>query len=276
MSRRTRKSLGLARYAYEYEPDAVAYAFLVTSAVARGRIVRVDAAPALALDGVFAVLCHENAPRLDEADGELAVLQSPRVAYRGQIVAAVIADTLEAAREGAARVEIAYDEEPARVVLEAGDPALYAPPKVNPSFETDTEAGDVDAALKAASVIVDETYETPAFHNNPMEPHATIAMWEADGLTLHDSTQGVSHAGRDRPRFRARAVAGACDRAARGRRIWLQGHSQASRGRRRAGGARRRAAGQARCHAAADVRARGLPHADDPAPPPGEPRAMVG
>ena len=186
------KITGLARYAYEYEPDAVAYAFLVTSAVARGRIVRVDAAPALALDGVFAVLCHENAPRLDEADGELAVLQSPRVAYRGQIVAAVIADTLEAAREGAARVEIAYDEEPARVVLEAGDPALYAPPKVNPSFETDTEAGDVDAALKAASVIVDETYETPAFHNNPMEPHATIAMWEADGLTLHDSTQGAS------------------------------------------------------------------------------------
>ena len=170
----------------------MAYAFLVTSAVARGRIVRVEAAPALALDGVFAVLCHENAPRLDEADGELAVLQSPRVAYRGQIVAAVIADTLEAAREGAARVEIAYDEEPARVVLEAGDPALYAPPKVNPSFETDTEAGDVDAALKAASVIVDETYETPAFHNNPMEPHATIAMWEADGLTLHDSTQGAS------------------------------------------------------------------------------------
>ena len=130
---------------------------------------------------LFAVLCHENAPRLDEADGELAVLQSPRVAYRGQIVAAVIADTLEAAREGAARVEIAYDEEPARVVLEAGDPALYAPPKVNPSFETDTEAGDVDAALKAAAVIVDETYETPAFHNNPMEPHATIATWEAEG-----------------------------------------------------------------------------------------------
>ena len=80
------KVTGLARYAYEYEPDAVAYAFLVTSAAARGRIVRVDAAPALALDGVFAVLCHENAPRLDEADGELAVLQSPRVAYRGQIV----------------------------------------------------------------------------------------------------------------------------------------------------------------------------------------------
>jgi xanthine dehydrogenase YagR molybdenum-binding subunit len=187
------KVTGLARYAYEYEPEGAAYAFLVTSAIARGRVARVDAAAALAVEGVLAVICHENAPRLAEgAEGELAVLQSSRVAYRGQIVAAAIADTLEAAREGAARVEIAYDEQPASVVLEPGDPALYAPPKVNPSFDTDTDEGDVEAALKAAPVVVDETYETPAFHNNAMEPHATIAMWEDGGLTLHDSTQGAS------------------------------------------------------------------------------------
>jgi xanthine dehydrogenase YagR molybdenum-binding subunit len=186
------KVTGLARYAHEYAPDGVAYAYLVTSVVARGRIARVDAAPSLAVEGVFAVLCHENAPRLETAEGELAVLQSPRVAYRGQIVAAAIADTLEAARDGAARVEIAYEEEPARVVLDPDDPALYAPPKVNPSFDTDTEEGDVDAALAAAPVVVDETYETPAFHNNAIEPHATVAMWEAGGLTLYDSTQGAS------------------------------------------------------------------------------------
>jgi xanthine dehydrogenase YagR molybdenum-binding subunit len=186
------KVTGLARYAYEYEPNGAAYAFLVTSRIARGRIARVETAAALAVEGVIAVLCHENAHRLEEAEGELAVLQSPRVAYRGQIVAAVIADTLEVAREGAARVEIAYDEEPARVVLDPADPALYAPPKVNPSFDTDTDEGDVEAALASAPVVIDETYETPAFHNNAMEPHATIATWEADRLTLYDSTQGAS------------------------------------------------------------------------------------
>jgi xanthine dehydrogenase YagR molybdenum-binding subunit len=186
------KVTGLARYAYEYDPEGAAYAFLVTSTVARGHIARIDAGPALAVEGVFAVVSHENAPRLDDAEGELCVLQSPRVSYRGQIVAAAIANTLEAAREGAARVEIAYDEEPARVVLDPEDPKLYAPPKVNPSFDTDTDEGDVDAALSAAPMVIDETYETPAFHNNAMEPHATIAAWEGGGLTLYDSTQGAS------------------------------------------------------------------------------------
>src|SRR5438270_9111622 len=79
------KVTGEAKYAYEYPQDQVAYATIVQSTVAKGRIERVDAGPALELPGVLAVLWHENAPRLHEvSDGELEILQSDRVAYRGQ------------------------------------------------------------------------------------------------------------------------------------------------------------------------------------------------
>jgi xanthine dehydrogenase YagR molybdenum-binding subunit len=77
------------------------------------------------------------------------------------------------------------------VVLRADHPGLYAPEKVNPSFPTDTETGDVDAGLAGAQLVVDETYSTPAEHNNAMEPHATIAAWDGGRLTLYDSTQGA-------------------------------------------------------------------------------------
>ena len=77
-------------------------------------------------------------------------------------------------------------------MLRADDPDLYRPDKVNPNFPTDTEDGDVDAASAAAAVLVDETYRTPAQHNNPMEPHATTAQWDGDELTVYDSNQGAA------------------------------------------------------------------------------------
>jgi xanthine dehydrogenase YagR molybdenum-binding subunit len=92
------KVAGEARYAYEHEVEGAAYAAIVTSTVANGSIRAIDAAEALATRGVLAVLTHENAGPL-EGEGELAILQSPRVAYRGQIVGAVIAETYEAARQ---------------------------------------------------------------------------------------------------------------------------------------------------------------------------------
>jgi xanthine dehydrogenase YagR molybdenum-binding subunit len=140
---------------------------------------------------VYAVLSHENAPTLPEAKGELAVLQSRAVVYRGQIVAAVIADSLETVRQAGQLVRVDYDVAEHNVELRPDHPGLYKPDKVNPNFPTDTEEGDVEQALAAATVRVDETYTTPAEHNNPMEPHATIAVWENGGLTLYDSNQGA-------------------------------------------------------------------------------------
>jgi xanthine dehydrogenase YagR molybdenum-binding subunit len=189
------KVMGQAVYAYEHDIEGTAYAWIVQAAVGRGDVRAVDGAEARRLPGVLDVLWHGNAPRLgDVEDGELAVLQSPRVAYRGQIVAVAVAETLEAAREAAALVRVEYAAEPHDVELRADHPKLYTPEKVNPNFPSVTDEGDVDAALAAAPVIVDETYTTPAEHNNPMEPHATLAVWSGGDLTLYDSTQGAPRA----------------------------------------------------------------------------------
>jgi xanthine dehydrogenase YagR molybdenum-binding subunit len=188
------KVSGTAKYAYEYQPDDVCYAAIVQASIARGEIRSVDAEAALGVPGVLAVLSSENAPNLhDTDDAELAVFQSPRVAYRGQLVAAVIANSDETAREAARLVRIVYSEERHDVELRVDHPGLYKPAMVNPgTIETDTDQGDFDAALAASEVTVDRTYETAATHNNPMEPHATVASWDGDRVTLYDSNQGAT------------------------------------------------------------------------------------
>jgi xanthine dehydrogenase YagR molybdenum-binding subunit len=184
------KVTGTARYAFEHAYGDAAYAFLVQSTIARGRVTAVDTAAATALPGVLTVLTHENAPRLKEAEGDLMVLQSDAVAYHGQVVAIAVAETPEVARHAAGLVAVSYAAEPPRVELRADDPRLYAPDHIMPQNVTDTFAGDVDAALAAAPVSIDCTYTTPDEHNQPMEPHSCVARWTADGLTIHDSNQG--------------------------------------------------------------------------------------
>jgi xanthine dehydrogenase YagR molybdenum-binding subunit len=189
------KVTGAARYAYEHAPDEVAYALIVQAAVARGEVRGIDTDAALGLPGVHAVIWAGNAPQLAEgATGELAVLQSRRVAYRGQIVAVVVADSLPTARQAERLLGITYDPEPHDVQLRSDHPGLYKPDKVNPTYETDTHAGDVDTAFAAADVTVEHTYTTPAEHNNPMEPHASVAIWEGERVTVYDSNQGSSTA----------------------------------------------------------------------------------
>jgi xanthine dehydrogenase YagR molybdenum-binding subunit len=185
------KVTGTAAYAYEHRFDNPLYLFPVQSHVARGRVTRIDATTAEALPGVVAVLGHENAPRLaDASDRELAVLQTAEVDFRGQYVAAVVAETLETARYAASLVRVSYSEQPHDVELRADRDDLYAPERVNPDYPTDTEEGDFDREFSSAAVRLDETYTTPMEHNNPMEPHTTVALWEAGDLTLYESTQG--------------------------------------------------------------------------------------
>ena len=147
---------GKAQYAFEHTPENVAYAALVQSTIANGRVTGVEA-----VDGVLAVLSYENALRLDDAEGELAVLQSPEVRYRGQIVAAVVAESPEIAQEAARGVRIEYETQEHDVELRDDHPTLYKPDTVNPNFDTDTEEGDVSRALKDAAHTIDETYRTP-------------------------------------------------------------------------------------------------------------------
>jgi xanthine dehydrogenase YagR molybdenum-binding subunit len=187
------KVRGLAKYAYEQIAAEPVYLHPLQATIARGRVTEVDTSAAEALDGVRLVLTHLNAPALaDTSNGELAILQSPDVAFRGQLLGAVLATSPETARQAADLVRFGYREDEHDTRLREDHPDLYAPEKVNPSWPSDTEDGAVEQSLSAAAVLVDERYTTPMEHNNPLEPHACIALWE-DGprVTLNDSTQNA-------------------------------------------------------------------------------------
>ncbi|BBX67017.1 xanthine dehydrogenase family protein molybdopterin-binding subunit [Mycolicibacterium psychrotolerans] len=190
------KVTGTAPYAFEHPVDGPAYLHPIQATIARGRITRMDTGAARAIDGVLDVLTVFDAPELaDASDGELAILQDAQVRFRGQLIGAVVAETAEIAREAAALVVPEYVAEPHDAELTADHPGLYTPESVNPSYPPDSDDGDVDAALAAADVTVDQTYETQIEHNNPMEPHACIAQWSVrEGrpeVTMYDATQGV-------------------------------------------------------------------------------------
>jgi len=194
------KVTGAAKYAYEYPVEGVTYVFPVQSTIAQGRVVSIDASAARALPGVIAMLSHENAPRIAPLDDQdLAVFQSDAVAYRGQFVAAVVAETLEIARQAASLVAVRYEEQPHDVELAASRSDLYkpeyVPQKAAPFYAADSAQGDVEAALAAAPVSLDHTYTTPTEHHNPLEPHTTLAIWSDDGngesVTVYDTCQGV-------------------------------------------------------------------------------------
>lgn len=187
------KVTGRAAYALEHDgelDEAPLYGWLVTSTTARGQVLRVDASAALEHPGVVAVLDHTNAPRLvDAEDRELAVLQDGRIGFRGQIVAMVLAESLESAREGARLVHIDQQEHSAALRLE--DAETYRPDPASVGSATDTDQGDFAAAWANSPIRIEHTYTTPHEHNNAMEPHATTALWRNGTLTMWDSTQGV-------------------------------------------------------------------------------------
>jgi len=190
------KVTGAAWYAFEHPvPDAV-YAYPLQAPIASGRIGAVDTAEALAMPGVLTVLWGGNTNPFGTENFELALFERSEVTYRGQLVGAVIADTLENARAAAAAVRVDYAPDEHDVVLRADHPDLFRPEKINPALPTDTGYGDVAAGLAGATVRVAATYTTPVQHNNPMEPHAAIASWDSAAnhggsvLTVYDSTQG--------------------------------------------------------------------------------------
>jgi xanthine dehydrogenase YagR molybdenum-binding subunit len=180
------KVAGRANYAAEHNPEGVVHAVVVQSTIAKGRITRVGE-----LEGVLAVISHANADRINAPDDkELHVLQDPDVHYRGQIVAVVVAETLEAARAGADALEVVYAPARHEVVL-TPESSSYAPDGVNGGYPTDSIIGDAEAALRDADTVVDQTYTTPVLHNNAMEPHACVAHWREGRLVVNESSQGV-------------------------------------------------------------------------------------
>ena len=188
------KVTGEARYPADFGFEELAYAVLVQSTIAAGRIRRIDTAPAEAAPGVLAVITHRNAPRLARAPGGLGVgppppLQHDRIVHHGQHIAMVVALTLEQATAAARLIQIGYEEtEP---LLDIDDPRAK---QVENAAGRDVSRGDVEAGLAAAEVVVAATYTTPTQTNNPLGLFATTAYWDGDLLTVHDSTQGTAFA----------------------------------------------------------------------------------
>ena len=194
------KVTGEARYSSEWPVSGVAYGVLVTSDVARGRIVSIDSAAAAAEPGVIAVLTPFNAMRLpggaapaDKGDRVVQVLQDDRIVFSNQPVAVAVADTFERALHAALLVRVRAEAAPATVRME--DELANAFPhgiqNASGGQPADQLRGDVEKALRAAEHRVEALYETPPETHNPMEPHATLATWSGDRLTAYDATQGI-------------------------------------------------------------------------------------
>jgi xanthine dehydrogenase YagR molybdenum-binding subunit len=194
------KVIGKATYAAETAVARVTHAVIVGATASTGSVARIDTAAALRSPGVLAVLTHENAPRLPfvhKGEGRptsetLQLLQDANVRYQDQPVAVVVADTLENAFTAAPLVAIRYAPGPEpHLDLEHDAPDAYTPP-TTPRGPADSNRGDFDKAFDLAPVKVDQTYRTPAQNHNPMERHATVAVWQGDDrLTLYDATQGI-------------------------------------------------------------------------------------
>jgi xanthine dehydrogenase YagR molybdenum-binding subunit len=198
----TLKVTGGARYSADVAMPQLCHAVMVQSTVPRGRIVKMDVTRAEHAQGVLLVMSHANAPALPQhglaavnppAGRALSLMQDDVVHYHGQPIAVVVADTLEQAVAAAAMVRATYVTSEAVTDFTRAKAQNYAPKKAGQA-DTDKQWGDVDAGLAAADATVDAMYSTPMQTHNPMEPHATVAIWEGEHLTLHDSTQYVTGA----------------------------------------------------------------------------------
>ncbi|MFW8628150.1 xanthine dehydrogenase [Deinococcus indicus] len=188
------KVTGQAPYAYEYRlPEAPTYGFVLGAGVARGRITAIDTAAAEAAPGVLLVLTHENMPAQGASDTPVPQqedaspqLAGPEIRHYHQAVAFVVAETFEQARAAAHLIRVTYDVTPGQFTL-----ADTLEEGKEPDDAADSVVGDFEEAFGAAAVTVDLTYTTPDQSQAPMEPHATIAHWEGEELTVHTAHQVV-------------------------------------------------------------------------------------
>ncbi len=187
------KTSGTAKYAVDHNFSNLAHAVAVQSTIGKGRIRSLDVSAAEKTPGVVLVLHHGNLQNVyrtfpHQQDGSMAETRPPfdddKIYYWGQYVALVVAETLEQARAGAQAVRVEYDVETPDVRTDLGA-------DFDGRRESSWKRGDPDKALTEAPVVIDETYVTPVETHNPMEMHGTVAVWDGEGFTLYDSSQGV-------------------------------------------------------------------------------------
>ncbi|MGT2514610.1 xanthine dehydrogenase family protein molybdopterin-binding subunit [Sphingomonas panni] len=184
------KVAGQATYAAEYAPDNLAYGFLVRAPFAAGKITAIDAAGAKALPGVLDVVVDlktfiRNAQQGGETDAPTQGVKD--VAYFGEPVAIVVAESFEIARDAAQLVSIRF--EPAEGVFTFDDRLDSAKKPPAGTMPPHHKQGDLDAAMAEAAFTIDDIWTTPSQNSAAMEPHASTAVWDEDGLTLYGAYQ---------------------------------------------------------------------------------------
>ncbi|MCY7349043.1 MAG: xanthine dehydrogenase family protein molybdopterin-binding subunit, partial [Pyrinomonadaceae bacterium] len=198
------KVTGQAKYAAEFNQNQMAYAFPVRSTIGKGTIMAIDATAAQSAGGVLRVMTHENAIRLKELKNPLELLmvggllgenltplQDNKVHYFGQYIALVVAETYEQARSAAEMVKVTYAKETIAVELEKELPKGFKPQQMF-GEKVQINEGKAESVIASSPVKIEHTYKTSTENHHPMEPHATVAVWEADDkLLLYDATQGV-------------------------------------------------------------------------------------
>ncbi len=188
------KVTGRALYPSDEAVANPAYAFLLTSAVARGRVVGFDLDESRAVAGVLDILTHDNVgdqaktPQQATGGNTTTTLESDRVWHDGQIIGVIVAETYEGAREAASRAHVRYEEqEPAATFGSIG-----ADEETREDGEhEDYHVGDVAAALAAAEITIDARYGTPTQHHNPIELFTTTCAWNGRELTIWEPSQFV-------------------------------------------------------------------------------------
>lgn len=198
------KVTGEAKYAAEYNVPNLLYGVVISSAIAKGSIEKLDTSEALALKGVLQVFTHENRPSLAWFDRKYKDEDSPggspfrplydnKIVYSGQPIALVVAETFELARYAASLIRVTYDEQSHATDLREQRKEAYKAPKGKGGYQQPPKPrGDPEEAFASAAAQVDVEYSMAVEHHNPMEMHASTVVWEDDGkLTVYDKTQGV-------------------------------------------------------------------------------------
>jgi xanthine dehydrogenase YagR molybdenum-binding subunit len=198
-----RKVSGLAQYTSDFHFPGMLYAVPVEATIANGRVVKLDTAAAEKMPGVRAILHRENIGKIFRStlgQGFEGICEERRppfeddvVRYYGQYIAVAVADTFETAKAAADAVRVTYVTEKPNVEsdLKADDEPDAVVTTFGIRHRLDSQRGDVGAAFASAPVKLDQTYVTPSETQNPLELHATTAIWDGSTLTLYESSQGV-------------------------------------------------------------------------------------
>ncbi len=194
------KVTGSALYAADFPHLDLAYAYLVSSGIAKGRVKSLDVREVRTLPGVLDILSHENmsdavAHAKFFSDGgpvsnSVVPLSSPEIAYAGQTIAVVLANSYEAARDAAQRIVVDYDIDPASATFGSKGAIDQVLAEQSKKHE-DPKVGDFASAYAAAPVKIDAAYSTPTQHHNPLELFATVCSWDGPNLTVYEPSQNV-------------------------------------------------------------------------------------